>query len=88
MHVTVRPRARETRVGGTSADGRLAVSVRSAPREGEANEDVMRALAAAFDVPRGSVRLTRGVSARRKTLEIAGARPERLEELMRGHDTR
>jgi len=56
------------------ADGRpyLKVRVSSPPVEGEANAALIAFLAKALGVPRSSVRLAAGASARLKRLEIDG----------------
>jgi hypothetical protein len=81
VHVAVRPRAHDTRVGGVTEDDRLRVAVRAAPVGGEANDAVIAALAEAFGVPRSAVRVVRGASARRKTIDVAGGDAARLEAL-------
>jgi hypothetical protein len=59
------------------ADGRsvLKVRVRAAPREGEANDALVRLLAKSLGVPARQVTLAAGATARIKRLEIAGAGP-------------
>ena len=59
------------------ADGRsvLKVRVRAAPREGEANDALVRLLAKSLGVPPRRVTLVAGATARIKRLEIAGAGP-------------
>jgi uncharacterized protein (TIGR00251 family) len=58
-----------------AADGRpvLRVRVRAAPSEGEANDALTRLLAKALGVPRRSVELVAGHTARLKRLKIAGS---------------
>jgi uncharacterized protein len=69
-----------------TADGRpvLRVRVRAAPSEGEANDALTRLLAKALGVPRRSVELVAGHTARLKRLKIAGeaiALAEALEKI-------
>jgi uncharacterized protein (TIGR00251 family) len=58
-----------------TADGRsvLKVRVRAAPSEGEANDALVRLLAKALGVPRRSVELIAGQTARLKRLKISGS---------------
>jgi uncharacterized protein YggU (UPF0235/DUF167 family) len=49
---------------------KLRVSAR--PIEGEANKEVVRFLAAYFDVPKSAVSLTHGLQGRNKTVHVAG----------------
>jgi uncharacterized protein (TIGR00251 family) len=71
LDVHVRPGARSTQVGG-SHDGVLAVKVAAPPADGQANEAVCRAVAAALGVRPAAVELVRGASSRRKRLRIDG----------------
>ena len=71
LDVHVRPGARATVVGG-SHDGVLAVKVAAPPADGQANEAVCRAVAAALGVRPTAVELVRGPSSRRKRLRIDG----------------
>jgi hypothetical protein len=59
------------------ADGRavLKVRVRAAPREGEANDALVRLLARSLNIAARQVTLVAGATARIKRLEIAGAGP-------------
>jgi uncharacterized protein YggU (UPF0235/DUF167 family) len=76
--VTVRltPRGGRDALDGvaTLADGRtvLKARVRAAPTEGEANAALIALLAKAAEVPKGSVGLIAGQTARIKRLAIAG----------------
>jgi uncharacterized protein YggU (UPF0235/DUF167 family) len=69
--VTVRvvPRSRRTQVERGSG-GMLTIRVRSAPERGRATEEAARALAEHLGVPRTSVRLLAGSTARVKRFEV------------------
>jgi hypothetical protein len=75
-------------------DGRLCVRICAPPLDGAANESLIRLLAHALDVPRTSVRLTRGKKSRDKEILLLGAAaraPEllaRLTPFTRGHSTK
>jgi uncharacterized protein YggU (UPF0235/DUF167 family) len=88
MHVTIRvyPRARTTRVGGRYGTGEppvLIVRVSAPAADGRANLAAIRAVAKDFGVPTSAVRLATGARHRTKILEVAGADPDRLEQLLR-----
>ena len=51
-------------------DGSLAVKVKAPPREGRANEAVVKAVAAHLGLSKGNVRLVAGHKGRTKTLEV------------------
>jgi uncharacterized protein len=74
--IKVSPKASRDRIGAllTDADGHavLKISVTAAPDRGKANEAVIRLLAKAWSVPRTSIKVTSGVTDRRKTLHVAG----------------
>lgn len=76
LRVRVTPRSARDAVTGWRGDA-LAVSVRAVPEDGRANEAVGRLIAAALSLPKGSVRVARGATAREKLLEI-DAEPQRV----------
>jgi hypothetical protein len=55
------------------------VSVAAPPEDGRANEAVVRLLADTLDVPRSSVELVSGHSAKDKIVQLAGIEPEDIE---------
>jgi uncharacterized protein (TIGR00251 family) len=81
LDVLVQPRASREAVGPVVGD-RLKVSVTAPPVDGEANDAVIRALAAAFGVARAAVELVHGESSRRKTVRIRGVTLAALERLL------
>jgi uncharacterized protein (TIGR00251 family) len=71
LAVYVTPKASRDEVAGWRGS-ELAVRVTSAPEGGKANAAVCRTLAKALGVPKTSVAVVRGDTARHKVLEIAG----------------
>jgi len=69
IDIHVRPNASNTLVGGTH-DGVLVVRVTEPAERGRASAAALRAVADALGVPPRSVRLIRGSTSRRKTLEV------------------
>lgn len=69
--VRVVPRASQSRVVGEH-DGALRVRIAAPPVDGAANEELIRTLAKAFEVPRSSVQIVSGASSRLKQISIAG----------------
>jgi uncharacterized protein (TIGR00251 family) len=74
LAIRVTPRSARPGIGEWKTDpgGRpfLEVRVASAPADGAANEEVIKLLAKALDVARGSVRIVSGETARLKRLEV------------------
>lgn len=71
--VRVAPRAARNAIQGGGADGGLPrVSVTAVPHKGAANAAVIRLLARAWRVPKSSVTVQSGASARTKVLTVAG----------------
>ena len=64
-------------------DGRRALEVRvaAAPADGAANDQVIRLLAKALEVPRSSVAIVSGAASRHKMVEIIGATSAAIERL-------
>ena len=73
LRVRVKPRAGRSEVlsAGRSPDGLLTVAVTAAAEEGKANAAVCEVLAAWTGVPKSTVTITRGHTARIKTVEFA-----------------
>jgi uncharacterized protein (TIGR00251 family) len=67
--VTVKPNARHASVEKIS-EAEFLVTVRAPAQEGAANRAVIEALAEFLAVPKSTVRIVRGRSARKKLVEI------------------
>lgn len=80
LRVRLTPRGGADRIDAieTDADGLTLVRarVRAAPVDGQANASLEILLARSLKLPRSSVRVARGASARMKTVEINGLEPE------------
>lgn len=77
VHVT--PKSGRDEVAGWRGS-ELAVRVTAAPEGGKANAAVCKLVASALHVPKTSVRVVRGDTARHKVLEIDGAKDADLRE--------
>ena len=71
VDVRVIPRSSRARLDGFR-DGRLIVRVTAPPVDDAANQAVVALLADALGIPRRSIRIVSGATARNKTLEIHG----------------
>jgi len=78
LELHVQPGAKLTEVAGVHGDA-LKVRLAARPVEGQANAELVRFLADAFDVPRRNVTLVHGASSRRKRVRISAParRPDR-----------
>lgn len=85
MRITIRVRPGSARpaVGG-SHDGALVVRVSEPAVEGRATAAALTAIAAAFGVRRGAVRLVTGAVSRTKVVDVDGADPAVLNRLLGG----
>ena len=72
LDVRVQPRASRTEFAGRHGD-RLRVRLNAPPVDGRANASLVQFIAAAFDVPRGSVTIEQGLASRDKRIRIRGA---------------
>ncbi len=82
LRLRIQPRATREGIEGVR-EGRLRVKVSSPPVEGAANERLLRILADALGVPRGSLALTRGVKSREKDVTVHGVAPRASELIAR-----
>lgn len=78
--VRVVPRAARSSVTGEH-DGALRVRVAAPPVDGAANEELVRVLAQALDLPAREVEIMSGHSSKLKQIRARGAARERLESL-------
>ena len=82
LDIVVVPQASTTRVVGM-LDGRLKIALDAPAREGEANKALINAMAKWLGIPRRSVRITRGLRNRRKTINLAGMTLGEVEDWLR-----
>ena len=87
VKVTVRvyPASKHPGVGGrygSSEPPVLVVRVTAPAVDGKANEAVLESVAAAFKIPRRDARVAAGTRSRNKVVELAGADPRTLTELL------
>jgi uncharacterized protein (TIGR00251 family) len=82
IRVTVSPGARRGEVVGRHGEGWRA-RVAAPPERGRANEALCELLAEALDVPRRSLRVVAGHTARRKVIEIDGLGAAEIERRLR-----
>ncbi|MHB1499591.1 MAG: DUF167 domain-containing protein [Candidatus Dormibacteria bacterium] len=85
VSVRVHPDSRRAAVGGRYGSGEppvLSVWVTAPAVDGRATRAVQEALAEAFDVGRGSIRLLSGARSRGKVFEVDGADPAALVRLL------
>jgi len=85
LAVRLVPKSAADRVVGVAEEeggaASLKIAVRAAPREGEANEALLRFVASLCKLPRRDVSLALGATQRRKLVHIAGD-PARLERIL------
>jgi len=79
LELLVQPRAARSRLQGLH-DGRLKVQLAAPPVDGEANEALLRLMATLLERPKGSVRLVRGETSRRKTVRVNGVDRETVRQ--------
>lgn len=82
--VHVQPRASRSEVTGVH-NGALRVRVQAPPVDGAANEELVALLAGSLGVPRRSVRVVAGESARLKVVDVEGVAPADVERLTSVH---
>lgn len=67
--ITVKPGSSQEKIV-KNPDGTFTVYLRANPHDGEANTALVKLLAKYFDVPKTSIRVTRGVKSRHKSIEF------------------
>jgi hypothetical protein len=71
LRIHVVPNAKKTEVVGVTEDA-LKIRLHAQPIEGKANDALVRFIADRLSVPKSTVAITRGQSAKKKVVEIAG----------------
>lgn len=69
FEVHAKPRAKKSRIVGPRGDA-LEVAIAAPPVDGAANEELVKVLAKALDVPRRSVRIVRGETSQKKLVAV------------------
>ena len=67
--VTVKPGTSQEKIIATG-ENELTVYLRVKPHDGEANEVLIKLLSKYFDIPKTSIKITRGAKSRAKTIEF------------------
>lgn len=78
IRVSVKPRSHQNALLSLDDAGLLTVSVTAAPADGQANKAVAQTIAKALGVPKTSVKVIRGTTARIKTVDVATLEEEEL----------
>lgn len=72
MRVRVTPRSGKNEITGVREDGVVLIRVTAPPENGKANDAVCKLLATELGVPKSAVSVTRGQTARDKTVTVDG----------------
>jgi uncharacterized protein (TIGR00251 family) len=78
LRLRVSPGAGRSTVVGRHGEG-WKIRVAAAPERGRANDALVELLSRTLDVPRRSVQLVSGATARDKVVELAGVAPEEID---------
>ena len=80
--VRVVPRASRSEIAGEH-DGTLRVRVAAPPVDGSANEELVRTLAKAFNVPQRNLLITSGQASKLKQDQVKGITLEQLQSILK-----
>ena len=83
LAVNVKPFAKTSLVAGM-IDGVLQVSLAAKPKDGEANEELIRVLSDALDVPKSLITIQSGHRSRTKVVRFTESNPEIILEKLVG----
>jgi uncharacterized protein (TIGR00251 family) len=75
--VKLHPRARKNAITG-ELDGALKLALSAPPVDGKANQACVEFLANLLSVPRSSITIASGLTARRKVIRVAGVAAEEV----------
>jgi uncharacterized protein (TIGR00251 family) len=74
------PRAARNQIAALMDDGRVKVRLAAAPVDGEANQQLVRFLAEALDVPRSAIEIVAGLTSRDKLVAVLNLDAETLQQ--------
>ncbi len=85
LAVHVKPRAKKSRVVALAdgPDGAVEISLAAPPVDGAANDELVRFLAEALDVPKRSLEILRGHASRHKLVAIATLTKDQVADRLR-----
>ena len=83
LSVNVQPRASRNEIGKPLGDT-LRIRVTAPPVDSAANDAVVKLLAGALGIGRGSVKVVRGRTSRHKLIRILGLTPDRVRGTLQG----
>jgi uncharacterized protein (TIGR00251 family) len=83
FNVRVTPRSSKTEFVGMH-DGALKIKLKSPPVDGAANEELIRLLSKAFNVPRSNLTIVSGQSSRTKRIQMIGATEQDIDRFLQG----
>ncbi len=69
LKIKVKPNSKQQNIQ-QEADGSFTVHLKSPPVDGKANEELIKLLAAEFDVPKSAITIKSGLSSRNKLVEV------------------
>ena len=69
ISVRVKPNSKEDRVEKLN-DAEYSMRVKAAPKEGKANEAVIKILSGYFDIPKSRISISRGLKGKVKIIDI------------------
>lgn len=69
LKIKVKPNSKQQNIQ-EEPDGSLTVHLKSPPVDGKANEELIKLLAAKFDVPKSAIAIKSGLSSRNKLVEV------------------
>ncbi|KAA8896785.1 hypothetical protein FN846DRAFT_910584 [Sphaerosporella brunnea] len=71
--LTIKPNARTTSVVAVDPASSITLRIHAPPRDGEANDEVVRFVAKALGLRKSDARIVRGMKTREKIVKVGGA---------------
>lgn len=79
LNVRAVPGSKITKIIEYLDDGSLKIKLRSKPREGKANQELIFLLSEALDLPKGNIEIASGLRSRMKLIKITGLAKSEIE---------
>jgi uncharacterized protein (TIGR00251 family) len=79
LQIHVRPFSKSSKFSAVRSDGRLVVDLAAKPKDGEANEELVRFVSSFLKIPKDSIEITSGKTNRNKTILLKNASVENIQ---------
>ena len=79
LQIHVRPFSKSSKISAIRSDGRLVIDLAAKPKDGEANDELIRFISSFLKLPKDFIEITSGKTNRNKTILLKSASVENIQ---------